>query len=954
MEKLLKDIDTDVSSITSSRKTGSSFGSSSTLVGTGPAVPVERKKSVMLASVDKLLAPFAGLERVVIQKRMNEISTHMDAVFIPPKVYEDLLEYQRVGLYRDVIRFRAWDLILVLLERRRTEGIIDNIVKWPEMEIQLFLRQLSVFKLSGWTMHPAKYTPIKPTSSSSPHPNPPVNRDEILASSYRNIVGSLVQRNPYIIQELFDVNQFILLELDKSDPDILFDDGKCLDYFFDVLGREPTPKDKEKWPLPAQAAHLVEFLTVVDRGQSEEVVDYILRTLPLLPMEKPLPVHTDTPLVSPVLQMHTERHPAVRFLWFTLHLTSRSSVAASQLLHGGFLAILEEIIRDDTMTEGREDVVLLICMLVGVISAKDLCDFSLYYHLGVKHTDLFLAILPTFTQNYRAINAFRGPHCEGELPNDLKMFYKELLDHLSCIDPAEDMRGWDELLNELAPGRTYLLADALLDRFAISAQQVIMNLVRLRMTGRGFNASHAPSISHAVHESVGPENPCQERLTALRSLIRKVTKRGLGSALIDNSASIDALAVVYTDYILPVELPRANGFAIFFDTLVHATQADLYTPCSLPPLASAYVEQLQTTPARQLQDLVNYLLDAIASNIRSGGDASADSERRRSTAHTLLSLLNFVIHLSKSSSDASKLFIASDFPALLLTLLSQHSLLDPETGDDHGWSQTRILLAFGALAIHHTHTLKERLRDTIFDEVLETLAPRLLFVTLYIQIPKSRFYDLTAPILNLSTRSSVHSYVLPMPDGPRFSKHPWEQLIATFADIRHDQHDQSKQWATKQVLLFAASVEEESWGSLSSIMYRVPTGMRSMFYYIITSYLGCHTPRGLSGDAYTSPTTRLSAQTEAYLKHLAGIAESRGFEVTNPVDRFISLTALATRAERAAVEGICMDEMLGLIGAVLRGRYDVVPLTNVQRERRVKECNWMQFQIEHVKANSDF
>ena len=48
---------------------------------------------------------------------------------------------------------QAWDLLLILLERRRTERIVDVILKWPPVEVQLLLRQLSAFKLSGWCVY---------------------------------------------------------------------------------------------------------------------------------------------------------------------------------------------------------------------------------------------------------------------------------------------------------------------------------------------------------------------------------------------------------------------------------------------------------------------------------------------------------------------------------------------------------------------------------------------------------------------------------------------------------------------------------------------------------------------------------------------------------------------------------------------------------------------------------
>ena len=60
---------------------------------------------------------------------------------------------RRIGLYPKSVRMQAWDLLLILLERRRTERIVDVILKWPPVEVQLLLRQLSAFKLSGWCVY---------------------------------------------------------------------------------------------------------------------------------------------------------------------------------------------------------------------------------------------------------------------------------------------------------------------------------------------------------------------------------------------------------------------------------------------------------------------------------------------------------------------------------------------------------------------------------------------------------------------------------------------------------------------------------------------------------------------------------------------------------------------------------------------------------------------------------
>lgn len=157
--RILKKIESDVISVSLSR-TGSD---QSTLLGfstPGKAV----------ASVGQLASGWA--ERVRRRARLHKIDEHLKThdSYIPLEYYEDLLELQRwvpnpshsgifieincviprTGLYPKRIRRQAWNLLLVLLQRRRTERIVDVIAAWPSIEIQLFVRQLAAFKLSGW------------------------------------------------------------------------------------------------------------------------------------------------------------------------------------------------------------------------------------------------------------------------------------------------------------------------------------------------------------------------------------------------------------------------------------------------------------------------------------------------------------------------------------------------------------------------------------------------------------------------------------------------------------------------------------------------------------------------------------------------------------------------------------------------------------------------------------
>lgn len=54
------------------------------------------------------------------------------------------------GLYSDSIRFAAWDLILGEMELGQTEGIIGGVLRWPWIEIEVFIRQLALTRSKEW------------------------------------------------------------------------------------------------------------------------------------------------------------------------------------------------------------------------------------------------------------------------------------------------------------------------------------------------------------------------------------------------------------------------------------------------------------------------------------------------------------------------------------------------------------------------------------------------------------------------------------------------------------------------------------------------------------------------------------------------------------------------------------------------------------------------------------
>lgn len=87
MEKLLRDIDEDVASITLSRSLSSSSTNGFWAAGAVPGMAAKAIGNLALRSV----------ERVTVSARLRKIGEQLkqEEVFLPPDVYEDLLEIQR-------------------------------------------------------------------------------------------------------------------------------------------------------------------------------------------------------------------------------------------------------------------------------------------------------------------------------------------------------------------------------------------------------------------------------------------------------------------------------------------------------------------------------------------------------------------------------------------------------------------------------------------------------------------------------------------------------------------------------------------------------------------------------------------------------------------------------------------------------------------------------------------
>ncbi|THH21120.1 hypothetical protein EUX98_g8451 [Antrodiella citrinella] len=924
-----------------------------------------------------------GIESITIRSRLREIGEQLDReeAFLPQKLFEDVLELQRIGMYSKSIRFQAWDLLLKLMERRRTERIVDIILQWPSVEIQLLLRQLSVFKLSGWTMHPARFTVVQIPSESS-HRLQPRNRDDDLAYSYRNVFGAVLKRDSRLLHDLFSVDEFVLIQTNPSvstpgegwGPS---DATGSLDQFFDYLGTEHNSPLRRKWELPLAASDFIEFLSSGGREQVLQVLNYITTALRPFASDNAFPLPTLSLLARhSKLPVANTVHPAFSLLWFTLHLLLRSQIAIRLFEETKMLDILEGMYLYDfpgssrdmvrQLDVARRDMRLVTCMILGVLSVKDSC-LSLARFLRDERPRFFIEVFIPFVRDYQEIDAFRLPMCDIDPPDDRREFYAVFMDYLSS---NSDSRAWDALLGELEKKRETFIVDALLQLSNEQLQTVLRQLVVFRLSGRGFHDKDWLTLPDALDISGDPTRVnYKARLATLRSIVLAIHRHD--TVMVHKCIDTSTLAILQTDHVLSgggIVVPDDYGFRLFFNAFADYS-FDIYAPCRLPGFGATFIEFLVTAPPEEVKSVVQYVVQVVTPFLPTtpvvvGTEMVLDAHenlQRTSLLHPILPFLVFAVHLAYASSTAAQFFLDLRLPELLIygELAASGSMNRNEIIH----LQSRYMLFLGALSCHCQEPLLGYLQSCVgrFIDFVRPITLNVLTVQWSLLMSATSSYiDLTPDILPLI--SVIVPAPFPMPDGPHLNKHPWLHIIGSFREHWNHRNDtnlavddiyasvQEKWRAAEQFLLFAATVDEEHWQPLTDFLYRVPSGMVYMYSFIIGSYLSC--PSRTTDASRRARIAGMGGQARDFLRRMQHIAETCGFTMVNPVDRFITMTSRATHGQRSAVSGIGMENMLSLLLAVEQGLYDLgFEPTEKQLEARKRECDWMRFQITTVQMN---
>ncbi|KAH8106240.1 hypothetical protein BXZ70DRAFT_1061619 [Cristinia sonorae] len=959
IERLLRDIEADAASLSTSR---TFTGTNSTIQGLGT---ISGKAIMAVGSI-----VIRGIERVAIQRRLSSIRDHLRRRegFIPREIIHDLLELQRVGLYPRSIRYQAWDCLLTLMKRQRTEHIIDAMLKWPPVEIQLIMRQLLVFKLSEWNLYSGHFTFASRSM--------PTIQNEYLMQSYRNIFNAVLKHDPRLLHDTFTSEDLVVLytgtftttgiRSPSQEYQGQYNVFGSLGEFFNYLLNESTSRNK--WVLPLPANDFVDFLNTCQDEQIFKIVHHVLNALRSF-------TTTDFPMTpSGRLSKGSESdyiHPAQPYLWFALHLSLRCQVARTLFGKAEFMDIVEQMFprsfsdphREFNRSDGsRNDMHLLICMIFGVFSAQGTYS-PLARRLKDEHPRLFVGIFLPFVGQYEEINTFRLPSCHGDPPDDKSEFYDALLEHLTSSEVKDDERAWDVFLRDLRPESEIFINEALARLSAAQSWALLVKLIEIRSCDSQFGETN-PCVSNAQNSrDVGIEHTASLQ-NIIHAHLQDIALTHCANSLTDMVQSDDGLPPWHT-----ISYTATDGICVFFNWLSTSNSYDLLGPCTLPRHAQLYIESLSAAPIAQYGIVVQFLMKTMTTLLLSG-PLSEDTEAIMSAmpclrllCHPVIPFVQFSVYLSRSSSVVAGLFIEQGLPDILLfSSLGRPPSITTSvyavTSTKQRLVRTRFLLLLGILAAHHHISLVQALHPSLdtFVALLQDLIPTILSVQLCIHDKLDDTWTDFAPSI-LSLFADPQPKLIIVPNGPRVSDHPWLHLISNFRDqddidpgdptVRLGLPARARRKVAEQILVYCASVDESSWGSLGDLLYPPEPGLLpSIYAFIIHSYLGCAT--GPRTEKYQPATSK--RRRTVFLRRLIDISKANGFAMVHPVDRFVAFTISITHGQRQAMTVLGLESMTTLLKAVMKGRYDLDMIPTVEElSQRRKICAQMEFQMKNLR-----
>ncbi|KAH8078418.1 hypothetical protein BXZ70DRAFT_1012762 [Cristinia sonorae] len=239
----------------------------------------------------------------------------------------------------------AWDLVLLLLEKKRFKGITSAMERWPSKSCRRFLLELAICMLTSWDNLPDGRRPIidDVLQTFPRHPdrtllNP---RAECLTESFRGFLFEISMEHPEMLTEAFTLEQFAALQsyypLDEARRP--FPGDSPITYFLHTLQNHPLDDAQllRYWMLPLRAMTFVKFTCAGDASQLHTVIQRLICTI-------------------------RDASPQDRYLQpllcFALHLVSGSSAAAVLAYELGLLDALDHLtaLHDHHLTTTPSDV----------------------------------------------------------------------------------------------------------------------------------------------------------------------------------------------------------------------------------------------------------------------------------------------------------------------------------------------------------------------------------------------------------------------------------------------------------------------------------------------------------------------------------------------------------------------------------------------------------------------
>jgi len=181
---------------------GTSF-SASTMRGLGTT----SGKAIMIVGE---LALRAG-ERVGMEMKLRRDNFRLrrDNDRIPRRLLDNILEYQRLRIYPDSIRRQAWSMLDNILKRGNMHichQIVDIMLRWPQNEVYLLLRQLYTRALSNWALDFTTEGMNTALVTNNPH------ETQILTESFLQILLEFKERDSITFRAVFDMQDFVILQ----------------------------------------------------------------------------------------------------------------------------------------------------------------------------------------------------------------------------------------------------------------------------------------------------------------------------------------------------------------------------------------------------------------------------------------------------------------------------------------------------------------------------------------------------------------------------------------------------------------------------------------------------------------------------------------------------------------------------------------------------------------------